>query len=63
MVVHAIFDKNKGCVAIDHRPDARTPHPHICFLAIDHIWISGGDNFLVKIPLLLAFGIIRNGRS
>jgi hypothetical protein len=27
MVVHAIFDKNRGCVAIDHRPGARTPHP------------------------------------
>jgi hypothetical protein len=27
MVVHAIFDKNVGCVAIDHRPEARTPHP------------------------------------
>jgi hypothetical protein len=23
----AIFDKNGGCVAIDHRPDACTPHP------------------------------------
>jgi hypothetical protein len=23
----AIFDKNGGCVAIDHRPKARTPHP------------------------------------
>ena len=23
----AIFDKNRGCVAIDHRPDAHTPHP------------------------------------
>jgi hypothetical protein len=23
----AIFDKNRGCVAIDHRPEARTPHP------------------------------------
>jgi hypothetical protein len=22
-----IFDKNGGCVAIDHRPEARTPHP------------------------------------
>jgi hypothetical protein len=22
----AIFDKNRGCVAIDHRPEARTPH-------------------------------------
>jgi hypothetical protein len=23
----AMFDKNGGCVAIDHRPEARTPHP------------------------------------
>jgi hypothetical protein len=23
----AIFDKNVGCVAIDHRPEARKPHP------------------------------------
>jgi hypothetical protein len=22
----AIFDKNGGCVAIDHRPEAHTPH-------------------------------------
>jgi hypothetical protein len=27
MVVHAIFDKNRGCVAIDHQPHANTPHP------------------------------------
>jgi hypothetical protein len=27
MVVHAIFDKNRGCVAIDHQPYANTPHP------------------------------------
>jgi hypothetical protein len=27
MVIHAIFNKNRGCVAIDHRPEARTPHP------------------------------------
>jgi hypothetical protein len=27
MVVHGIFDKNVGCVAIDHRPEARTLHP------------------------------------
>jgi hypothetical protein len=27
MVVNAIFDKNEGCVAIDHRPEAHTPHP------------------------------------
>jgi hypothetical protein len=23
----ANFDRNGGCVAIDHRPEARTPHP------------------------------------
>jgi hypothetical protein len=27
MVIHAIFDKNRGCVAIDHQPEARTPYP------------------------------------
>jgi hypothetical protein len=27
IVVHAIFDKNRGCVAINHRPEARTPLP------------------------------------
>jgi hypothetical protein len=32
----AIFDKNGGYVAIDHKPEARTP-PHISFLAIYHI--------------------------
>jgi hypothetical protein len=34
MFVHAIFDKNGGCVAIDHRLEARTPHPHICLISI-----------------------------
>jgi hypothetical protein len=29
--------KKGGCVAIDHRPEARTPHP-TCVLAIDHIF-------------------------
>jgi hypothetical protein len=23
----AIFDKNEGSVAVDHRPEARTAHP------------------------------------
>jgi hypothetical protein len=27
MVVLAIFDKNGGYMAIDHQPEARTPHP------------------------------------
>jgi hypothetical protein len=27
MVVMAIFDKNGGGVAVDHRLEARTPHP------------------------------------
>jgi hypothetical protein len=31
MVVQAIFDKNRGCVAIDHRLEAHTPHPtYVC---------------------------------
>jgi hypothetical protein len=58
----AIFDKNRGCVAIDHRPDARTPHPHMFLCHISHSWIFGGDQFLVKNPQVLAFGIIENGR-
>jgi hypothetical protein len=28
-----------------------------------HSWISGGDDFLVKNPQVLAFGIIENGHS
>jgi hypothetical protein len=27
IVVHAIFDENRGCVAFDHQSKARTPHP------------------------------------
>jgi hypothetical protein len=27
MGVHASFDKNDGCVALDHRPEDRTPDP------------------------------------
>jgi hypothetical protein len=30
----AIFDKNGGCVAIDHRPEARTLHPTYVFLTL-----------------------------
>jgi hypothetical protein len=63
MVVHTIFDKNGGCVAIDHWPEAHTPHPHMFPCHISHSWISGGDHFLVKNSLVLAFGIIENGRS
>jgi hypothetical protein len=38
-----------------------TPHMFPCHRS--HSWISGGDHFLVKNPLVLAFGIIENGRS
>jgi hypothetical protein len=27
MIVHAIFDKNRGFVDINHQTEARTPHP------------------------------------
>jgi hypothetical protein len=33
MVVHAIFEKNVGCVAIDHRLEARTLHPTYVYLS------------------------------
>ena len=63
----AIFDKNGGCVAIDHRPDAHTPHPTYVSLHRSHhrlhSWISGANHFLVKNSYVLAFGIIENGHS
>jgi hypothetical protein len=59
----AISDKNGDCVAIDHRPEAHTLHPHRFSCHKSHSWISGGDHFLVKNPLVLAFGIIENGHS
>jgi hypothetical protein len=41
MVVHAIFD-TMGYVAIDHRLEARTPHPTYVFLPyisfLDFLW-------------------------
>jgi hypothetical protein len=62
MVVNAIFDKNGGCVAIDHRLEAHTPQPtyvslsYITFLDIS--WrpflgkksIGVTQHFLVKNP-------------
>jgi hypothetical protein len=37
-------------VAINHRPEARTPHATYVFCHRSHSWISGGDHFLVKNP-------------
>jgi hypothetical protein len=60
----AIFNKNGVCVAIDHRPKARTPPPpHMFPCHRSHSLISGGDHFLVKNPNVLAFGTIEKGRS
>jgi hypothetical protein len=59
----AIFDKNGGCVAIDHRLKAHTPHPHMFPCHRSHSSISRGDQFLVKNSYVLCFGIIENGRS
>jgi hypothetical protein len=59
----AIFDKN-GVVwplIIGQRLVHLTPHMFSCYRS--HSWISGGDHFLVKNLLVLAFGIIENGRS
>jgi hypothetical protein len=38
-------------------------NPHMFSCHRSHSWISGGDHFLVKNPLVLAFGIIENGHS
>jgi hypothetical protein len=38
-----------------------TPHRFACHRS--HSWFSGGDHFLAKILLVLAFGIIENGPS
>jgi hypothetical protein len=59
----AIFDKN-GVVwtlVIDQRLVNLTPHMFPCHRS--HSLISGRDDFLVKNPYVLAFGIIENGHS
>jgi hypothetical protein len=63
MVIHGYFRQNGGCVAIDHRPEAHTPHPTYVSFHRSHSWISGGDHFLVKNLQVLASSIIENGRS
>jgi hypothetical protein len=46
---------------IDQRLVHLTPHMFPCHRS--HSWISGGDDFLVKNPYVLAFNIIKNGHS
>jgi hypothetical protein len=63
MIVHCYFRQKWGCVAINHRPEAHTPHPtyvsipYLTFL--DFWWIP----FLGQNLLMLVFDIIENGRS
>jgi hypothetical protein len=57
------FWQNEGCVAIDHRPEARTPHPHMFLCHRSHSWVSSGDHFFVKNLKVLDFGIIENCHS
>jgi hypothetical protein len=75
MAVHAIFGIiENGCswlfsarmkvvwpLIIDQRLVHLTPHMFPCQRS--HCWISSGGHYLVKNPLVLAFGIIENGRS
>jgi hypothetical protein len=59
-----IFSTKMGVVwplIIDKRLVHLTPHIFPCHRS--HSWIFGGDHFLVKNLLVLAFGIIENGRS
>jgi hypothetical protein len=51
MVVHAIFNKNRGCLAIDHRPEAHTHLPTFVSLPqitfLDFWWRPfRGQNFV-----------------
>jgi hypothetical protein len=75
MAVHAIFGIIENCCSwlfltkmgvvwpliIDQRLVHLTPHMFPCQRS--HSWISSGGHYLVKNPLVLAFGIIENGRS
>jgi hypothetical protein len=59
-----LFSTKMGFVwtlIIDQRLVHFTPHMFSCQRS--HSRISGGEHFLVKNPLVLAFGIIENGRS
>jgi hypothetical protein len=59
-----LFPTKMGVVwplIIDQRLIHFTPQRFSCHRS--HSWISGGDHFLVKNPLVLAFGIVENGRS
>jgi hypothetical protein len=59
----ATFIKMGGVwpLIIDHRLLDLTPHMLTCHRS--HSWISSGDFLLVKNLLVLAFGIVENGRS
>jgi hypothetical protein len=46
---------------IDQRLVHLTPHMFSCQRS--HSWIFGGGHYFIKNPLVLAFGIIQNGRS
>jgi hypothetical protein len=50
MLILAILDKNRGCVAIDHRKEAHTPNPTNVSLPYITFLDFGGDHFLVKNP-------------
>jgi hypothetical protein len=59
-----LFSTKMGVVwpfIIDLRLVQFTPHMFPCHRS--HSWIPGGDQFLVKNPYVLAFGIIENGHS
>jgi hypothetical protein len=59
----AIIEKNGGCLAIDHRPEARTPHLTY-FLAIGHILrFCLGTNSWSKSVGVIVFGIFENCHS
>jgi hypothetical protein len=63
MVIHGYFRQNGDCVAIDHRPEARTPHPTYVSLPLIAFLDFWWRPILGQKPNVLAFGIIENGHS
>jgi hypothetical protein len=59
----AIFGKNEGCVAIDHRLDAPTHHPTYVSLPYITFLVFWWRPLFGQKSVGLAFGIIENGPS
>jgi hypothetical protein len=59
----AVFFQNGGCVAIDLRPEACTPHPTYVSLPKITFWDFWWRPLLGQKSVGVSFGIIENGCS